>query len=156
VPLVETIISQSIYTGIDNVSGVEMASYKYEYAASIIRDKIFDGTYKPGNKIPSIQELTSKLSLNSDTIIRAYRLLESEHMIYPVAKSGYYVVKSTLAEGEKPRLIDMVSTSPEYKITPYEDYCHCMTQAISLYEHKLFSYSQSQGMPELISVLSKH
>jgi len=133
-----------------------MTDYKYEYVVNAIKEKILSDSYKPGSKIPSIQALAKEMALNADTIIRAYNQLETEHWIYAVAKSGYYVVKSTTIEEEKLLIIDMLTTNPANEINPYKDFYHCMEKAISLYEHKLFSYSPPKGMPELIGILKKH
>jgi DNA-binding transcriptional MocR family regulator len=73
-----------------------------------------------------------------------------------VAKSGYYVVKSTNAAEKTSSVIDMLTSSPANEVNTYRDFYHCMDKAISLYEHKLFAYSPPQGMPELISILKKH
>ena len=133
-----------------------MTEYKYEYVVNAVKDKILNGLYKPGSKIPSIQRLANEMALNTDTIIKAYKQLEAEHWIYAVAKSGYYVVKSIAVEKEKSPTIDMLTTNPANEINPYKDFYHCMEKAISLYEQKLFSYSPPKGMPELINILEKH
>ncbi|MCL2426478.1 MAG: PLP-dependent aminotransferase family protein [Oscillospiraceae bacterium] len=133
-----------------------MTDYKYEYVVNTVKDKILNGLYKPGNKIPSIQTLAKEMALNADTVIRAYKQLETEHWIYAVAKSGYYVVKSIAIEDEKSSIIDMLTTNPANEINPYKDFHHCMEKAISLYEQKLFSYSPPKGMPELTNILEKH
>ena len=133
-----------------------MANYKYENTAETIKEKILNGTYKSGGRLPSILTLADELSLNTDTVIRAYKLLESEHLIYAAPKSGYYVVKSTGDIEETSSMIDMLTTNPANDVNPYKDFYHCMEKAISLYEHKLFAYSPAKGMPELIIVLRKH
>ena len=130
--------------------------YKYENVVNTMKERILNGTYKPGSKVPSIQALAKEMSLNKDTVIRAYHQLEAEHWIYAVAKSGYYVVKSTVAKEEMPHVIDMLTTNPANEVNPYKDFCHCMEKAILLYEHKLFSYSPPKGMPELIRILRSH
>ena len=133
-----------------------MAGYKYEHVTNAIKERILNGEYKPGSKIPSIQALAKEMQLNADTIIKAYNQLEVEHWIYAVAKSGYYVVNYINVEEEKPPVIDMLTTNPANEVNPYKDFYHCMEKAISLYEHKLFSYSPPKGMPELIGVLKDH
>ncbi|WP_088189668.1 PLP-dependent aminotransferase family protein [Desulfosporosinus sp. FKA] len=130
--------------------------YKYRIAANFIRSKILAHTYKPGEKLPSVQTLSKELSYNSDTIVKAYKLLEAEHLIYASFKSGYYVVKSAIPVTEKNNIIDMVTACPPDSVNPYKDFYHCMEKAIVLYEKKLFEYSSAQGMPELINVLAKH
>jgi len=130
--------------------------YKYKIAADFIRHKIYTGIYRPGEKLPSIQTLSKELSYNSDTIVKAYKLLESEHLIYVFSKSGYYVVKSEVMVNKRNAVIDMVTACPPDSINPYKDFYHCMEKAISLYKKKLFEYSSAQGMLELINVLVKH
>ncbi|MDQ7096556.1 PLP-dependent aminotransferase family protein [Desulfosporosinus sp. PR] len=124
--------------------------------ADFIRKKIFSGIFKPGEKLPSVQTLSKELSYNSDTIVKAYKLLEDEHLIYASPKSGYYVVKSAVPVNKKNGIIDMVTACPPDSVNPYKDFYHCMEKAISLYKKKLFEYSSAQGMPELINVLVKH
>lgn len=131
-------------------------TYKYTIAADFIRNKIFSCIYKPGEKLPSVQMLSKELSYNSDTIVKAYKLLEAEHLIYASPKSGYYVVKSAVPVNKKNDVIDLVTACPPDSVNPYKDFYHCMEKAISLYEKKLFEYSSAQGMPELINVLVKH
>ena len=131
-------------------------TFKYQIVADLIKQKLFSGEYKPGKKLPSIKTLTKELSFNADTIIRAYKLLETQHLIYAVSKSGYYAVKSVEKVNKENEIIDMLTTCPPDDINPYKDFYHCMEKAIALYEKKLFSYSSPKGMPELIHVLVKH
>lgn len=106
--------------------------------------------------MPSVQVLSKELSYNSDTIVKAYKLLEADHLVFAFPKSGYYVVKSEITVKSRNDVIDMVTTGPPDHINPYKDFYHCMEKAISLYEKKLFEYSSPQGMPELIHGLVKH
>lgn len=134
----------------------ESMGYKYEAAADMIKQKIYSGIYKSGEKLPSIQRLSRDMKFNADTIVKAYKQLEEEHIIYAVPKSGYYVVKSEDKAGENRKVVDMLNTSPPEKINPYKDFYHCMEKAVSIYEERLFEYSSPKGMPELINVLAKH
>ncbi|MBC2725661.1 PLP-dependent aminotransferase family protein [Desulfosporosinus sp.] len=131
-------------------------SYKYEIAADFIRQKIFSGIYRPSEKLPSIQTLSKELCCNSDTIVKAYKLLESEHLIFAFPKSGFFVVKSVAIEDRSTAVVDLATACPHDSINPYKDFHHCMEKAISLYEKKLFEYSTAQGMSELIMSLAKH
>lgn len=128
--------------------------YKYEAVADLIRQDIYTGEYKPGEKLPSIQKLSNELNYNTDTIVKAYKQLEEEHLIYAVSKSGYYVIKNE--DNINKSVIDMLNTSIPDKINPYKDFHHCMDKAISIYGKKLFEYSSPRGMPELIKTLTKH
>ena len=129
-------------------------SYKYRIAADLIRERIYSGIYRPGGKLPSVKGLSAELNYNSDTIVKAYRQLESEHLIYAVSKSGYYAVKSV--EGPGSSLMDLSTACPPDGINPYKDFYHCMNKAVVLYEKKLFDYSSPKGMPELVNALTKH
>ncbi len=130
--------------------------YKYIAVANQFKEKIITGEFKPGEKLPSIKMLTKQLGLNSATVLRAYSFLEKEHLIYSVPKSGYYVVKSAITADDGSQIIDMLSTGPSDEINPYKDFYHCMEKAISVYQQRLFAYSPTKGMPELIAVLKRH
>ena len=130
--------------------------YKYEAVAELIKENIYSGNYKPGEKLPSIKNLSKELTYNADTIVKAYKQLEEEHLIYAVKKSGYYVMKNQDEIGINKSVIDMLNIYLPDKINPYKDFYHCMDKAILIYGKKLFEYSSPKGMPELISVLTKH
>jgi len=134
----------------------EIMGYKYEAVADLIRENIYSGNYKSGEKLPSIQKLSKELTYNTDTIVKAYKQLEEEHLIYAVSKSGYYVMKNEDKVGTNKSVIDMLNTYLPDKINPYKDFHHCMDKAISIYGKKLFEYSSPKGMLELINVLTKH
>lgn len=134
----------------------ENMGYKYEAVADLIKKNIYFGKYKPGGKLPSIHQLSEELTYNTDTIVKAYKQLEEEHLIYAVPKSGYYVMKNEDKIGTNKNVIDMLNIYLPDKINPYKDFSHCMDKAISIYGKKLFEYSSPKGMPELIKVLTKH
>jgi DNA-binding transcriptional MocR family regulator len=130
--------------------------YKYEAAADRIKRDIYSGRYRPGEKLPSIQKLSGELGYNADTIVKAYRKLMEEHVVYAVSKSGYYAMKSEDRAATDKNIVDMANIRPPDAINPYRDFCHCMEQAVSIYGKRLFEYAPPQGMPELTHALSKH
>lgn len=130
--------------------------YKYTQVVESIRDEIQSGKRKPGDQLPSIKACANSFGYNSDTIVKAYQMLEEEHLIYSVPKSGYYVVKSFSLKDKKDGMIDMKTVRPPDCINPYKDFYHCMEKSISIYKNKLMEYSQIQGMEELRTVLVKH
>ncbi len=68
------------------------------------RDQIISGILQPGEKLPSVRELASQLTINPNTIQRAYRQLEAEGWILTVAGKGCFVCGSTDArDREKER-----------------------------------------------------
>ncbi|WP_139348734.1 aminotransferase-like domain-containing protein [Clostridium sp. Marseille-P2415] len=130
--------------------------YKYNKVAGSIREGILEGRMKPGEKLPSIQSCAKETGYNPDTIIKAYKLLEEEHLIYSVPKSGYYVVKSIIKADHARGGIDLNTVRPPDCINPYKDFYHCMDKSITIYKNKLLEYAPPQGMEELRAVLVKH
>ena len=63
----------------------------YEQTKEKLRELIISGVLKPHDKIPSVRELASNLSINPNTIQKAYRELEQEGYIYSVTAKGNYV-----------------------------------------------------------------
>lgn len=130
--------------------------YKYRNIVDLIKKDIYLGNYKPGSKLPSIQRLSKEMGLNSDTIVKAYKELVQEHIIYAVPKSGYYVVKNEIGLSGVNGIIDMRNVYLPEQINPYKDFQHCIEQAMDIYGQKLFEYGSPKGLPELIQVLPKH
>ncbi len=52
---------------------------------------ILSGALPPGYKLPSVRELASSLTINPNTIQRAYRELEQENYIVSVPGKGSFV-----------------------------------------------------------------
>ena len=63
----------------------------YEQTKEKLRELIITGVLMPHEKIPSVRELAASLSINPNTIQKAYRELEQEGYIYSVQAKGNYV-----------------------------------------------------------------
>jgi DNA-binding transcriptional MocR family regulator len=63
----------------------------YEQLATSIRRQIHDRTYRPGDRLPSVRELSRRSRVSVSTVLDAYRLLEDQGLIAPRPQSGYYV-----------------------------------------------------------------
>jgi DNA-binding transcriptional MocR family regulator len=68
----------------------------YEELADTVAEMIAKGTYRPGERIPSIRGLSRQMRLSINTVMRAYVHLENLGMIEAVPQSGYYVRCRTL------------------------------------------------------------
>ena len=56
-----------------------------------LREQILTGILAPGDKLPSVRELAGTLTINPNTIQRAYGLLENDGWITSVAGKGSFV-----------------------------------------------------------------
>lgn len=64
---------------------------KYKEIASYIREKIVDGDWFCGMKLPSHRDLANQFNVNRVTIIKSVESLEAEGFIYTKQGSGTYV-----------------------------------------------------------------
>ena len=63
----------------------------YEQIKDGIRRLAMTGAAPPDSRIPSVREMAGLLSINPNTISRAYRDLESEGVIYSVSGKGSFI-----------------------------------------------------------------
>ena len=62
----------------------------YEQVVDNMKEMIIAGIIKPDDKLPSVRELSKSLTVNPNTIQKAYRALESQGYIYTVAGLGTF------------------------------------------------------------------
>lgn len=62
----------------------------YEQLRESLRKMILSGAIGAEEKLPSVRELASDLSINPNTIMRAYRELESAGYIYTIPGKGSF------------------------------------------------------------------
>lgn len=70
----------------------------YEQITENLRRLIASGGIAPGERLPSVRELATRLTINPNTIQRAYRQLEQEGYIVSLPGKGCFA-----AEGSAPR-----------------------------------------------------
>jgi GntR family transcriptional regulator len=63
----------------------------YEQVKDSLRRLVLSGALPPGEKLPSVRELATSLTINPNTIQRAYRELEAEGYIVSVPGRGSFV-----------------------------------------------------------------
>lgn len=63
----------------------------YEQVAERFQTLILSGAMDPGEKLPSVRSLAIELSINPNTIQRAFAKLEKEELIYSVKGVGNFV-----------------------------------------------------------------
>ena len=78
----------------------------YSQIADGFRSQIKAGVLRSGEKLPSVRELAAELSINPNTIQRAYRLLEAEGWIATAPGKGCFVCGlRSYSESEKQELL---------------------------------------------------
>ncbi|GAA3400918.1 PLP-dependent aminotransferase family protein [Paenibacillus hodogayensis] len=131
--------------------------HKYMRLLNELERQIREGTYKEGDKLPSVRELAVRYGCNVGTVVRALNELEKQHEVYAVAKSGYYVVKQEAGgETAKPEQLDFIASAPDPDMFPYLDFRHCINKAIDTYRNELFVYGTAKGLPSLMPAVRKH
>ena len=70
----------------------------YEQIKDGLRKLIVTGAMQPDEKLPSVRALATQLSINPNTIQRAYNELESEGYIYSVPGKGSFASGDSGAE----------------------------------------------------------
>src|ERR1043165_8620986 len=63
----------------------------YKQVALRIAELIEHGTLRPGERVPSVRELSEQEEVSIATVMQAYRVLESRGLIEARPQSGYYV-----------------------------------------------------------------
>ncbi len=76
-----------ILINIDSRSNIPI----YEQIVNGVKENIFKGILKPGDKLPSVREMASMITTNPNTVSKAYSELEREKIIETIRGKGTYV-----------------------------------------------------------------
>ena len=63
----------------------------YEQIVDGFKEEIVTGQLSPGDQLPSVRDLSARLTVNPNTIQKAFKTLENQGYIYPVAGRGNFV-----------------------------------------------------------------
>jgi len=66
-------------------------TFLYEQVATDLADLIRQGTFRAGERIPSVRQLSRQRKISITTVLQAYMLLENQGLIETRPQSGYYV-----------------------------------------------------------------
>ena len=80
----------------------------YEQVIDGFKELITRGVLHAGDKLPSVRELSRTLTVNPNTIQKAYRQLEADRYIYTVSGLGCFV-------SEKPEAPDLSKAAAIYE-----------------------------------------
>lgn len=78
----------------------------YEQVRDGLRQLQLSGAILPGEKLPSVRSLAAKLTINPNTIQRAYEALEKEGYVYTLVGKGTFAAEfSDVRDGRKTKLL---------------------------------------------------
>lgn len=127
---------------------------KYNNIVDFINSEIENGHIKHGEKMPTIRELSEKFECSKQTVVHAYEKLQLAHVVYSIPQNGYYLVdRKEIYKDNLNKIIDFSAGSPDESTLPYEEFQHCLNQAIEIYKATLFNYSSPKGLTGLIETL---
>lgn len=119
---------------------------KYQQIISDILAGIENHTYKRGQKLPSVRQLSQTYNCSKDTVQKALVELKYQKKIYAVEKSGYYILED---QHFKETTVDL--DPADFHELPYEDFRTCLHESLVGRENYLFNYyHQQEGLAELI------
>lgn len=72
----------------------------HEQITQRIKDLIICGALAPDDQLPSVRELSVDLTVNPNTVQRAYKTLEAEGVIYSIRGKGNFVAASHEADNK--------------------------------------------------------
>ena len=73
----------------------------YEQVVDEIEHMVVHGVLEPDSQLPSVRQMAAELSINPNTIQRAYSELESRGVIYSVKGKGNFVSPNAAALRER-------------------------------------------------------
>lgn len=135
----------------------EIVMSKYKDIVDYLNNEIECENIKYNQKLPTIRELSKKFICSKQTVVHAYEELQRNHIVYSVPQSGYYLVdKKVMHKLSNESVINFSAGSPNESILEYEEFGHCINQAIDRYKAALFNYSAPKGLSGLVTVLKKY
>lgn len=76
----------------------------YEQIVERFQRLIVKGALEPGTQMPSVRQMAAELSINPNTIQKAYAVLEQEGYIYPVKGKGSFVAEDAAVRQKRRQL----------------------------------------------------
>ena len=156
----------------------------YRSVADRIVALIDSGTYKPGERLPSIRELSRQMRVSINTVKTAYDLLEIDRLVAPRPQSGYYVrhrlpevpsgpairletlVPTEATTGEiaaqvhldigRPDIVQLGAAVPSPEALPSAALARFLAREAQAHPAQNMSYQVPPGEPRLREQIAKH
>lgn len=76
----------------------------YKQIKDQIKEGIIKGIFQPGDKLPSVRELSTMLTVNPNTVSKAYQELEREKALDTVRGRGTFIAEDYRPQPDEERL----------------------------------------------------
>lgn len=84
---------------------IDTMEIRYQKLAHELHSLIQQGSFRPGDKLPGVRQLSAQRSLSIATVISAYRLLEDQGVLESRQRSGFYVRANADQQRPQPRFL---------------------------------------------------
>lgn len=148
----------------------------YQRVADELSDDIQQGLYPPGQKIPSVRQLSRERRVSISTVTQAYSLLEDRGVIHAKPQSGYFVrfgidpraaappvsigdaptvvtkgglIKQMLSESQRPSTINFGAAIPDMSLLPHRSVQSHYQKAARFQLGETINYQFSPGYAPL-------
>lgn len=81
----------------------------YQQIIDAVKESVALGIFKEGDKLPTVRELAAQLTINPNTIAKAYQKMEQEGLIITMRSRGTFIVSNHLISSEKAQELLMAS-----------------------------------------------
>ena len=161
---------------------MEKQIFVYQKLISELELKIENGTYRIGEKLPSIRSLHRKMNVSISTVYKAYVELESMGLVEARPKSGYFInskpvmelpemvknepvireinfssiVIAALKDLNDPNMLHLGSSTTSHELLPVKHLTRIIKKINAEKMKSLISYSLIDGDPELKRQLTLH
>lgn len=79
----------------------------YEQVVDNIKSLVMAGVLKPEDKLPSVRELSRIITVNPNTVQKAYRELERQGYLYTVLGLGTFITEQSERKPDEDKLNDL-------------------------------------------------
>ncbi|PHV70872.1 GntR family transcriptional regulator [Sporanaerobium hydrogeniformans] len=76
----------------------------YEQIIDQIKEQVIKGILKPGDQLPSVRQLAGNLTVNANTVTKAYQELERQRIIETIRGRGTFIAVLPEKEVNKTKL----------------------------------------------------
>lgn len=149
------------------------SSKLYERVAERVREMILKRAYRPGDRLPSVRDLSRQERVSVSTVLEAYRLLEAQGLIHPRPQSGYFVhayaatappepsrsvpepipavfrlddlLLSMSRQKEAPGLVQLAFATPDPQLLPHAKLARIMNAVAREHPEASYGYAPTAG-----------